>query len=277
MSQNLSPKVRAGLSFRAITIGLFLAFMILPVVATALFSVSIRWDRSILPEGLTFDWWIKVTSERGFQRSLTNSLTISLSTVLASLALIAPTAFWVHTRVPRAKPLMEVLVILPFGFPAVVLALGLVRLYSPLPIAVVNTPAMLVAAYVVITLPFMYRAIMNGLEAIDTAALSNAARSLGANDVQIFLKVILPNIRGGLVSGSLLVFSAAFAEFALANLLVGTRLKTFPIYLVEFTRFDARQASALALISFSAAWLVSMALLSSSARRPSTRGSSATA
>lgn len=263
--------------FRMIVLGLFLSFMVLPIVATALFSVSIRWDRSILPEGLTLEWWAKVTSERGFQRALTNSLTISFSTVAVSLLLVAPTAYWVHTRLPRAKPLMEVLVALPFGFPAVVLALGLIRLYAPLPLPLVNTPAMLVASYVVITLPFMYLAIMNGLEAIDTKALSNAARSLGAHDGQIFFKVILPNIRSGLLSGSLLVFSAAFAEFALANLLVGTRLKTIPIYLVEFTRFDARQASALALISFSAAWLVSMALLSSSARRPSARGAVASA
>lgn len=272
MNRHASPTLNGALPFRAIAIGLFLAFMILPVLATALFSVSVRWDRTILPEGLTLDWWAKVTSDRAFQRSLTNSLIISVSTVAASLALVAPTAFWVHTRLPHAKPLLDMLMIIPFGFPAVVLALGLIRLYSQLPIPVVNTPVMLVAAYVVITLPFMYRAVMNGLEAIDTTALSDAARSLGANDRQIFLKVILPNIRSGMLSGSLLVFSAAFAEFALANLLVGTRLKTFPIYLVEFTRFDARQASALALISFTTAWLVSMALLSSSARQTRTRG-----
>jgi putative spermidine/putrescine transport system permease protein len=52
-----------------------------------------------------------------------------------------------------------------------------------------------------------------------------------------------------------------FAEFTLANLLVGSRFKTFPIYLVEFTRFDARQASALAVISFAIAWVLSLALI----------------
>ncbi|MBN9334444.1 ABC transporter permease [Devosia sp.] len=275
MTGESSLSGKSGALLRIVTMGLFLAFMVLPVVATALFSVSVRWDRTIFPEGVTLDWWAKVLSERGFQRSVTNSLSFSIATALASLALVAPTAFWVHTRLPRAKPLLEVLTILPFGFPAVVLALGLIRLYSPLPLPVVNTPFMLVSSYVVITLPFMYRAVMNSLEALDTTALSNAARSLGANDWQIFRRVILPNIRGGMLSGSLLVFSAAFSEFALANALVGTRLKTLPIYLVEFTRFDARQASALALISFTAVWLVSMALLSSPARRTSTPGLSA--
>jgi len=73
--------------------------------------------------------------------------------------------------------------------------------------------------------------------------------------------VIIPNIMPGIISGCLLVFSTVFAEFTLANLLVGTRFKTFPIYLVEFTRFDGRQASALAVISFVIAWLTSLLII----------------
>jgi putative spermidine/putrescine transport system permease protein len=65
----------------------------------------------------------------------------------------------------------------------------------------------------------------------------------------------------GIVSGALLVFSTVFVEFTLVNLLVGARFKTFPIYLVEFTRFDGRQASALAVISFLFAWATSLAVL----------------
>jgi len=52
-----------------------------------------------------------------------------------------------------------------------------------------------------------------------------------------------------------------FAEFTLTNLLVGSRFKTFPLYLVEFTRFDGRQASALAVISFVVAWVVSLLII----------------
>ena len=242
-------------------ITLFLAFMIVPVIATALFSVSIRWDRTIWPEGFTTQWWVKVTSKTAFKNAMLNSVFVSAATVAASLVLVAPTAYWVHTKLPRAKPLIEVLAILPFGLPGVVLALGLIRFYSSVPLPIINTPNILIASYIVITLPFMYRAVMNALEAIDTKTLAEAAQSLGANDRLVFLRVILPNISSGVVNGSLLVFSAVFAEFALANLLIGTRFKTFPMYLVEFTRFDARQASALAFISFIFAWVISLAIL----------------
>ncbi len=75
------------------------------------------------------------------------------------------------------------------------------------------------------------------------------------------MKVIIPNIFPGIINGSLLVFTTVFAEFTLSNLLLGSRFKTFPIYLVEFTRFDGRQASALAVISFTVAWFASLVLL----------------
>lgn len=249
------------LTWRAPVIGAFVAFMAVPVIATALFSVATRWDRTLWPEGLTLNWWIKVTSRSAFTDTLLNSFWVAVVSVLVSLLVVVPAAYVAHTRFPRSKPWLEFLSIIPFSLPGVVLALGLIRLYSKLPLPLINTPNILIAAYVIVTLPFMYRAVMNTLESFDTRSLVEAAQSLGANPLQIMGRVIIPNIAPGIVNGSLLVFSAVFAEFVLANLLIGTRLKTFPIYLVEFTRSDARQASALALMSFIIAWIISLAIL----------------
>jgi putative spermidine/putrescine transport system permease protein len=232
-----------------------------------MFSVAIRWDRTIWPEGFTFAWWIKVTSRLAFQRSLYNSFYVAAVTVVISVALMTPTAYLANTKVPRAKVWLDLLSMVPFGMPGVVLALGLLQLYSRVPLPLVNTANILIASYLVLTLPFMYRAVMNALESIDAHTLREAAQSLGANPWLVFLRVILPNVLPGVVNGSLLVFSTVFAEFTLANLLIGTRFKTFPLYLVEFTRFDARQASALAVISFLVAWIVSLAILLVTARR----------
>ncbi|MFO1060073.1 MAG: ABC transporter permease [Dongiaceae bacterium] len=253
--------MKGRLSWRLAVLGLFLLFMAVPVVATAMFSVAVRWDRTIWPEGFTLAWWVKVTGRTAFRTTLMNSLGVAAATVALSLLLILPTAYWAHLRVRRAKPWIELLAIVPFGLPGVVLALGLIRVYSGVPVPLVNTPNILVASYIVLTLPFMYRAIANGLEAIDARTLTESAQSLGCTGWRTLLLVILPNILPGAVNGCLLVFSTVFAEFTLANLLTGTRLKTFPIYLVEFTRFDARQASALAVISFLFAWAISLAVL----------------
>lgn len=260
------------LSWRSVVLTLFVLFMIVPVIATAMFSVAIRWDRTIWPEGFTFAWWVKVTSRLAFQDSLYNSFYVAAVTVVISVALMTPTAYLASTRLPRAKVWLDLLSMIPFGMPGVVLALGLLQLYSRVPLPLVNTANILIASYLVLTLPFMYRAVMNALESIDAHALREAAQSLGASPWLVFLRVILPNVLPGVVNGSLLVFSTVFAEFTLANLLIGTRFKTFPLYLVEFTRFDARQASALAVISFLVAWIVSLAILLVTASRSRVTG-----
>ncbi len=247
--------------WRWAVITFFLTFMIIPFLATVLFSISSRWDRSIFPEGLTLEWWAKVIDRSAFETTLTNSFFVSFATVICLALLVTPTAYWAHVRVPRGKPLIELMTIMPFGIPGVVLALALIRFYSNVPLPLINTPNILIAACMVISLPFMYRPVANALDAIDVHTLTEAAQSLGAGWWVTLRRVIVPNIMPGVISGCLLVFSTVFAEFTLANLLVGSRFKTFPIYLVEFTRFDGRQASALAVISFVIAWLTSLLIL----------------
>jgi putative spermidine/putrescine transport system permease protein len=247
--------------WRPVVITLFLLFMIIPVIATFIFSISTRWDRTIWPEGLTLDWWLAVTSHPAFLLTLKNSFIASFATMACLLVLVTPTAYWMKLRVPQGKPVIELITSFSFGVPGVVLALALIRFYSKVPLPIINHPAILIAACMVLSLPFMYRPVLNALEAIDFRVLTEAAQSLGAGGWVILVKVIVPNILPGIISGCLLVFSTVFAEYTLTNLLVGTRFKTFPIYLVEFTRQDGRQASALAVISFVVAWVTSLLII----------------
>ena len=243
------------------SIVLFLIYMFLPVLATYVFSIAVRWDRSILPEGLTFDWYRTAFQDRWFLIVFRHSITISAVSVLVSALLIVPTAYWVHLRLPRALPLLNLITTLPFAIPAVVLALGLIKLYGQGPLQLARTPPMLVLAYVIFTLPFMYRPVSSSLEAIDIRRLTEASQSLGASWVRTIVEVILPNILPGILSGGLLVFATIFGEFTLATLLVGARYKTFPMQLVYYTRRDGRIASAYSVISFTVAWATSLVIL----------------
>ena len=248
-------------AFPGLVIGAFLFYMLLPIVATYAFSVATRWDRSILPEGLTLDWYKVAFTDKWFTIVFKNSLVLSVSTVIASSLVIVPTAYWVHLRVPKARALMDLISTLPFAIPGVVLALGLIRLYARPPLMLARTPAMLVAAYVIFTMPFMYRPVANSLEAVDIRTLTEAAQSLGSPWIRTFWQVILPNILPGILSGGLLVFATIFGEFTIATFLVGARYKTFPMQLVYFTRRDGRIASAYSVISFTIAWVSSLIIL----------------
>jgi putative spermidine/putrescine transport system permease protein len=67
---------------RASVIIVFLLFMVIPVIATFIFSISTRWDRTLWPEGLTLEWWKAVTSRGAFFLTLKNSFLASFATPL---------------------------------------------------------------------------------------------------------------------------------------------------------------------------------------------------
>jgi putative spermidine/putrescine transport system permease protein len=254
-----SDKKKRAAGWQTVLVGLFLFYMLVPIISTYVFSVATRWDRTILPEGYTLEFYAKATESSYFITTLRNSLILSLATVVASLIVIVPTVYWVHTRLINAKPLLEVLMILPFGIPTVVLALALVRIYNVPPLA--RSPLLLIGAVVVYSMPFMYRPVSNALQAIDSRTLTEAGQSLGANVFQILVEVVIPNILPGILSGSLLVFATVFAEYTLTSLIVGAKFKTFPLLLVEYTRINGNVAAAFSVISFTIAWLVSIMIL----------------
>ena len=263
--QKLSPKTemptkrKQPAAWQVILVALFLFYMLLPIFSTYVFSVATRWDRTILPEGLTFESYGKATAATYFFSSLRNSLILAIATVLVSIAVIVPTVYWVFIRLPRAKALLEVLMILPFGIPTVVLALALVQVYNTTPIG--RTPFLLIGAVFVYSMPFMYRPVVNSLRSIDVLTLTEASLSLGASPLQALERVIMPNIFPGILSGSLLVFATVFAEFSLTKLIIGARFKTFPLLLVEYTRINGNVAAAFSVISFTIAWLMSILIL----------------
>jgi len=245
--------------WQILCIALFLFYMLLPIVSTYAFSVATRWDRTILPEGYTLEFYIRAFQTSYFTITLRNSLILSVATIVVSLIVIVPTVYWVHTRLIGLKPWLDVLMILPFGIPTVVLALALVQVYNFPPIA--RSPILLIGAVVVYSMPFMYRPVSNALQAIDALTLTEAGQILGANVFQVLSKIIIPNILPGILSGSLLVFSTVFAEYTLTSLIVGAGFKTFPLLLVEYTRINGNIAAAFSVVSFTIAWLFSILIL----------------
>ena len=129
---------------------------------------------------------------------------IAALTIVASLALIVPTAFWVTLRMPRWRGVVEFITLLPFVIPAIVLVFGVIKTYGK-PVTVLGIPVLpsllnsslstnivLVRVYTVLALPYMYRATDNGLRAIDVRTLAEAGQSLGASWFVVITRVIIP-------------------------------------------------------------------------------------
>ena len=189
---------------------------------------------------------------------------MAVFTILASLLLIVPTAYWVRLRVPRARPFVEFVSLLPFVIPAIVLVFGFIKTYSQ-PFTILGIPVfpsltssnlltnfLLVMGYTVLALPYMYRAVDNGLRAMDVATLSEAAQSLGAGWTTILWRVIMPNLRSALLSGALLTFAIVVGELTIATFLARP---AFGPYLALLGNHRAYEPAALTIFTFLLTWI----------------------
>ena len=88
---------------------------------------------------------------------------------------------------------------------------------------IINTPYAIVLGMVYNFLPFMVLPIYNVLAKIDKDVIA-AARDLGANNVQTFLRIILPLSVPGIISGITMVFVPALTTFVISDLLGGSKI-----------------------------------------------------
>ncbi len=237
---------------RALLLALGL-YLFLPILASLAYSVATSWT-ALLPEGYTLKHWANLLENQRFWLSLGRTALLSFSVVALSIFFLVPTLFVVRMYYPNVAGVLEFLTLWPFVFPGVILAVGLISLYSGPPLQLAQTPFLLIAAVTVISLPYAYRAVDNAFAAADIKTLAEAARSLGADDAKTLAWVILPTVLPGVLSGGVLAFSAAFGEFALTQLLIGTLWETLPVYQVQLARTDGNGSAAITVLSFLAAW-----------------------
>lgn len=222
-------------------------YFIVPLIATLLFSLREE------PFGAAYT---AILSDDQFFSTLGYSFVVGVLTIIFSILLIVPTAFWVRLRLPRARPFVEFITLLPFVVPPIVLVFGLISTYShpPLPFTYsdIGSSALLVAGYVILSFPYMYRAVDTGLRTMDIRSLTEASQSLGAGWGRILLQVILPNLRTALLAGAFLTLAIVVGEFTMANFLARP---AFAPYLSLLGSNHPYQQAAVALLSFGLTWI----------------------
>ena len=172
--------MRLGKFWAWSTFALCLAFFIVPLLGMTEFSLRMR--RGVY----SLDAYASVLNDPQFWQTFGYSIVLSLFTILLGTLIVVPTAYWVRLKLPKLRPLVEFITLLPLVIPTIVIAFGYIRMYNtssflPLLGTSLGTDALLTCGYVIIALPFMYRAVDTGLRAIDIATLTEAAQSLGAS------------------------------------------------------------------------------------------------
>ncbi len=238
-------KVGAWLAF---TLGTL--YFLVPLIATFEFALRIRRGQ------YSFDAFRIVFADERFQATFGYSTVVALATIIVGTLIVVPTAYWVRLRLPSLRPIVEFITLLPLVIPAIVLVFGYLRMYNsssflPLTDTDAGTNILLTFGYVTLALPYMYRSVDAGLQAIDIHSLTEAAENLGAGWPTILFKIILPNIRVAVLSGALLTFAIVIGEFTIASLL---NRPAFGPYLQLIGANRAYEPAALAIIAFAITW-----------------------
>lgn len=235
---------------RWIILGVVGLLFLIPLASMLEFTL-----RRGLAGGYDFTRWIDLfggqltTTYKSVLVALGNSVVLAIGTVIVMLIILVPTMILVQLRFPKLRRMLEFVSLLPITIPAIVLVVGLAPIYSVVARIFGSGVWTLSFAYGILVLPFAYRAIATNLAAVDIITLSEAARSLGASWITVLWRILIPNLRRGLMAASFISIALVLGEYTIASLLNRVNLQTALVVVSKTDPFVAVILALLALIT----------------------------
>ena len=257
-------------AFRLVVFLLAGIFFLVPLFAMFEFAT-----RGLTPTAArTFTSFAAILSYPDLVAAIIASLQLAVITSVGVLVLLVPTMVWVRLRLPALNRAVEFICLLPLTIPPIVLIVGLVPIYKWVWYYVNSSILSLSFAYLILVLPYTYRALSAGLSAIDVKTLSEAARSLGASWFTVMWRVIVPNISSALLNAGLLSVALVLGEFTFANLL---NYYNVQVEIAHLGRLNAGVSIAVAVLSLLFAFVLLVGLSFIGGNRRGLRGQDAVA
>src|ERR687887_2011035 len=155
-------------SWIAIAIGTL--YFVVPLIGTFEFSLRMRRGE------YSFDAYRVVFADPKFQATFGYSTLMAILTIAVGVFIVVPTSYWIQLRLPKLRPLVEFITLMPLVIPAIVIVFGYLRLYNsssflPMTASARATDLLLAFSYDTLSMPYMYRAVDTGMRAIDVRVL----------------------------------------------------------------------------------------------------------
>jgi putative spermidine/putrescine transport system permease protein len=219
-----------------VVVGALLAFMTLPTVVVVVASVNPTEIMAFPPSGVSLRWYEHALTYPQFRRAAINSVIVTSVSVAVALPLGTAAALALVRHGVRGSRVWEAMLLSPLVVPGVAAGLGFLILGARL--GLLANPSVLIAAHVVLVLPFVIRSVMVSVANLDPM-LERAALSLGARPRRVFLRVTLPLLRPGLFAALLFAVIVSVNEFVV-SLFISTRVtEILPVamftYVVNYT------------------------------------------
>lgn len=212
----------------------YLVYLALPMLLLLVGSFGGTWTNSLLPSGVTGEWYWQLASDPSFRRAFWVSLKVVVATCALTALIALPLAYALHrSRLAGLRAAARVTAALPIAAPALVLGFGFILVFSTDTLPWLGSLGLLIAGHVVTTLPYLLQTLVGDMRHLGLAELERAAESLGAGSVRRFLDLVVPLLRHSLASGLVMVAALSIGEFQLSNLIAGFLARPYPVVLLQ--------------------------------------------
>jgi len=219
-----------------LAIGLVLAFIVLPIAVVLAASLSPASTVTFWPSEWTFKWYGALVTDKWISPFwLSVRVALAVAAISGVLGILAAYAL-VYQKIPGASAIMGA-ILSPLSVPQIVKGVAIVLFLSIVGLQnLLGTPA-LIAAHVVLALPFVTRMAATALANFDSS-LDRAAQSLGATQRQRLQHIVLPMIKPGVLSGMTFAFIISFNNIPLSVFLVRPGDTTLPIAVINHLEYS---------------------------------------
>lgn len=211
-----------------------LAYLVLPLVVILGSSLTASSFLAFPPEGLTLDWYRRMLADPSYVASFTTSTALAIGATLAALVLTVPAALALARYAFPGKRAIAALLMSPLVLPHVVLGAALLQFGGYFGLTR-SFPSLLIG-HCVIVAPFVLRSTL-ALMTPEQKALEEASADLGANPWSTFFLVVLPQIRPGIVTGSIFAFISSWINVELSIFNTTAELNTIPVKLFNYVQY----------------------------------------
>ena len=203
---------------------LVMIYLLIPLVISIIYSVFHKWT-GVIPEGFTLHNYVDLFMDSNFLASVGRSIAMSIIPIIVTIVIVLLALFVTAIYFPKLEKYVQIICMIPYTIQGVILSVSILSLYVGSSSILSNRLVMLMGAYCIVILPYIYQGIRNGMRAVNMPTLIEAAEMLGASKIYAFFRVV-------------------FGDYVLIRNLAGTSAPNMQIFLYQTMKSDSTKASA---------------------------------
>lgn len=211
-----------------------LLYLALPLVVIVASSVTTSSVLTFPPQGFSLHWYSVLLADHSYIGAFGTSTVLALAATIISVALTLPASIAIARNDFPGRGALTATLMAPLVLPNIVLGAALLQFTTFF--GVTGTFFALLVGHTVIILPFVLRSLL-AVMTLDQRVFEEASMDLGAGPFTTFYLVVLPQIRSGLITGSIFAFITSWINVELSIFHTTAELNTIPVKLFNYVQY----------------------------------------